>query len=218
MQDDKGDTVLRAQGLELSTRAATVFRDIDITICSGEVVALRGRNGSGKTALLLCLAGRMKYSGGKLEVDGFYLPRYRHRVQCRVGLSLFKKVNDLQENLSVLHVMRAEGALRARKHTTTDALDYLCQWNLDTLAYTPVKSLTSEHLAQLGIALAFVGSPRLVVVDDIEDQLTMDQSIRLMNMLISRAREHRVAIVVGVVERELARMADQTVFLSKEGA
>ena len=81
----------------------------------------------------------------------------------------------------------------------------------------PKKQNISEKMAQLGIALAFVGEPEAVVIDDIEDQLTMSQSEGLMTMLHRAAREQSAAIVVGVVERGLADMADAKVFLAKEG-
>ncbi len=75
----------------------------------------------------------------------------------------------------------------------------------------------SEKLTQLGIALAFAGEPDAVVVDDVEDQLTMMQSEGLVNLLLDAARTRGVAIVMGVVERDLAAMADACVYLSKEG-
>ena len=80
-----------------------------------------------------------------------------------------------------------------------------------------VKDLTSQKLAQLGIALAFVGEPDAVVVDDVESQLTMSQSEALVDLLLDAARTRNVAVVVGVVERDLAAMADATVYLSKDG-
>ncbi|MFR1640987.1 MAG: hypothetical protein ACLSVD_18725 [Eggerthellaceae bacterium] len=80
-----------------------------------------------------------------------------------------------------------------------------------------MKDLTSEKLAQLGVALAFAGEPDAVVVDDIEDELTMSQSEWLMELLIDAARTRGAAVAVGVVERELGAMADACVYLSKGG-
>lgn len=213
----EGAPYMHAQGLELKTYAGFTYRGIDVDVHKGELVAVRGRNGSGKTALLLTLAGRMKPTGGTLTVGGFELPRQRAKVERHVGLSLFKGLNDLQESLTVEYATGAEFELYGRKPRREAVLDYLREWGLSDVAAIRVKDLTSEKLTQLGIALAFVGEPDAVVVDDVEDQLTMSQSEGLVELLLDAARSRKVAIVMGVVERDLAAMADACVYLSKEG-
>ena len=113
--------------------------------------------------------------------------------------------------------MGAEFELYGRKPRREAVTDYLRQWQLGDVANVRVKDLTSQKLAQLGIALAFVGEPDAVVVDDVESQLTMSQSEALVDLLLDAARTRNVAVVVGVVERDLAAMADATVYLSKDG-
>lgn len=213
----EGAPYIHAQGLELKTYAGYAYRGVDVDVHKGELVAVRGRNGSGKTALLLTLAGRMKQTGGTLSVGGFELPRQRAKVECHVGLSLFKSLNDLQESLTVEYATGAEFELYGRKPRLESVLGYLREWGLSDVATIRVKDLTSEKLTQLGIALAFVGEPDAVVVDDVEEQLTMSQSEGLVELLLDAARTRKVAIVMGVVERDLAAMADACVYLSKEG-
>ena len=213
----EGEPYVSAQGLELKTYAGFAYRDVSVDVHKGEVVALRGRNGSGKTALLLTLAGRMKQTGGTLTVGGFQLPKERAKAERHVGLGLFRGLNDLQESLTAAYAAGAEFELHGRRPQRDAVLDYLRSWGLDDVANVRVKNLTSEKLAQLGIALAFVGAPDAVAVDDVEDQLTMSQSERLMELLADAARTQDAAVVVGVVERDLAAMADACVYLSKEG-
>ncbi|MBC2889086.1 ATP-binding cassette domain-containing protein [Gordonibacter massiliensis (ex Traore et al. 2017)] len=212
-----GEPYISARGLGLKTFAGYAYHDVDVDVHKGELVAVRGRNGSGKTALLLTLAGRMKQSEGTLTVGGFELPRQRSKVARHVGLSLFKGVNDLQDSLTAASAAGAELELYGRKARHDAVLDYLRAWGLADVATIRVKDLTSEKLTQLGIALAFAGEPDAVVVDDVEDQLTMMQSEGLVNLLLDAARTRGVAIVMGVVERDLAAMADACVYLSKEG-
>lgn len=212
-----GNPYISARELGVKTFAGCVFRDVDVDVHKGEVVAVRGRNGSGKTALLLTLAGRMKQTSGTLVIGGFELPRKRSKVERHVGLSLFRGLNDLQDSLTAADALGAEFELFGRRPQREAVADYLRQWGLGDVANVRVKDLTAEKLAQLGIALAFVGEPDAVMVDDVEDQLTMSQSEGLMELLLAAARTRNVAIVVGVVERDLAAMADATVYLSKEG-
>ena len=188
-----GAPYISARGLGLKTYAGYAYREVDVDVHKGELVAVRGRNGSGKTALLLTLAGRMKQTG------------------------LFSGLNDLQDSLTAAYALGAEFELYGRKPRREAVTDYLRQWQLGDVANVRVKDLTSQKLAQLGIALAFVGEPDAVVVDDVESQLTMSQSEALVDLLLDAARTRNVAVVVGVVERDLAAMADATVYLSKDG-
>ena len=189
-----GAPYISARGLGLKTYAGYAYREVDVDVHKGELVAVRGRNGSGKTALLLTLAGRMKQTEG-----------------------LFSGLNDLQDSLTAAYALGAEFELYGRKPRREAVTDYLRQWQLGDVANVRVKDLTSQKLAQLGIALAFVGEPDAVVVDDVESQLTMSQSEALVDLLLDAARTRNVAVVVGVVERDLAAMADATVYLSKDG-
>ena len=213
----EGEPYISARGLELKTYAGYAFRGVDVDAHKGELVAVRGRNGSGKTALLLTLAGRMKPTGGTLEVGGFELPRQRAKVERHVGLGLFKGLNDLQESLTVAYAASAEFELHGRRPHREAVLGYLREWGLADVAGLRVKDLTSEKLGALGIALAFAGEPDAVVVDDVENQLTMAQSEGLVELLRDAARARHAAVVMGVVERDLAAMADACVYLSKEG-
>ena len=212
-----GQPYMAAHGLELKTLAGYAYKGVDLEASRGELVAVRGRNGSGKTALLLTLAGRMKSTGGTLAVGGFELPRQRAKVERKVGLGIFAGLNELQESLTAVYAVGAEFELFGRKPKREQVLAYMRAWEIDDIANVRIKDISAETRAQLGIALAFVGEPEAVVIDDIEDQLTMSQSEGLMTMLHRAAREQSAAIVVGVVERGLADMADAKVFLAKEG-
>ncbi len=208
---------ISARDLELKTYQGYAYRGIDLDVAPGQVAAVRGHNGSGKTALLLTLAGRMKSTAGSLVVGGFELPRQRRKVERKVGMALFAGLNDLQDSLTAAYATAAEFELYGRSPRREHVADYLREWNLEDVANVRVKDLTAQKLTELGIALAFAGEPDAVVVDDIEDQMTMSQSSEIMEILVRTARTRQVAIVVGLVERELAAMADVCVFLAKEG-
>ena len=61
-----GQPYMAARGLELKTLAGYAYKGVDLEVSKGELFAVRGRNGSGKTALLLTLAGRMKPTGDSI--------------------------------------------------------------------------------------------------------------------------------------------------------
>ena len=83
----KGDKGLRIEQLRKSYRKKVVIRDVTMSLDQGEVVALLGPNGSGKTTTFYSIAGLVTPEGGKVIVDGTdatTLPMYR-RAQLGIG-------------------------------------------------------------------------------------------------------------------------------------
>lgn len=203
----------RAEGLGLRTRLGCPYAGMDIELHRGELTALRGRNGSGKTALLLTLAGRMAHTEGTLSILGEKMPKGHGRVQSRIGLGLIEGVNDIQSNLTVFHIVAAEFELHGKKAKREDVMRYLREWGLEGVSRMRARDLSRERFAWLGIVLGMVGDPDGLAVDDIEDQLTRVQSERLMAQLQRIAHEKNVAVTVACTERSLADMADRVYHL-----
>lgn len=197
-----------AHELGLRTALGCPYAGMDIVVRKGELTALRGRNNSGKTALLLTLAGRMAHNQGTLTILGESMPKYRSRVQRHIGLGLIEGVNDLRTNLTVSQVTASELGIFKRPAKREDVSAYLREWGLSSLARMNIGDLPREMMVMLGIALGMAGNPEGLAIDDVEDQLTMRQSTRLMDGLASIAHERHVAVIVACTERDLASRAD----------
>ncbi len=202
-----------ARDLTLRTSEGCPFAGVDLDIPAGSLFAIRGRAGSGRTSLLLTLAGRMLPTSGSLSVLGFELPRYRAKVLRRVGLAEFPGVTDLPETLSVRAVTASELALYGRKAKVADAEAYLDAWDMAHTARMDVRDLSAEARVRLAVALALAGGAEAVAVDSIEDGLTGTQSQRLMDFLhdVSRGVHtdgRRITVMLACTERGLALQAD----------
>src|SRR5699024_3485382 len=67
---DRAPETIRLRGLGLRGSQGWAFRDVDLTAAAGDLVVLAGPSGSGRSALLLAIAGRLRASTGDLEVVG----------------------------------------------------------------------------------------------------------------------------------------------------
>lgn len=90
-----------ARGLGLTHRGRPVFAGLDLRVPAGALLVIRGAAGSGKTALLLTLAGRMRFQHGTLHIAGHRLPAQARAVRHRVALGTVTGVNDLDDALTV---------------------------------------------------------------------------------------------------------------------
>ena len=65
----RSDSILRIEGLSASYGAVQVLREVDFTVGRGEIVALLGTNGAGKSTILRCISGLLRPDGGKIWYD-----------------------------------------------------------------------------------------------------------------------------------------------------
>ncbi|GGP87527.1 hypothetical protein GCM10010140_16110 [Streptosporangium pseudovulgare] len=166
---------MRAAGLSLKGDHGWAYRDVALHAGPGCVTAVTGQAGSGRTSLLLTLAGRMKPTEGTLSVAGHTAPKAIRRV---AALGLVDGVNDLEKALSVgehLHE-RSPGLLRRGRQEAraTRALE-LAGLDLPPGDRTLVRDLEREQRIRLGIALALLDEPGLLVADNIDVGVTADR-------------------------------------------
>lgn len=174
--------VVRARGLGLDGPRGPVFDGVDVTASAGSLVVVSGPAGTGRTSLLLTLAGRMRPSRGEAEVAGHPLPRGAGAVRREVTLGTVTGVNDLDAALTVEeHVLerlaltspwwrlltpsagQVPGVLAAVDDADHPALDR------DAV----VRDLEPYDRFRLGVALALADRrrrhPRVLVTDDVDD-------------------------------------------------
>ena len=206
-----GAPFLVAQSLSLKSPVFRAYENVSLSVMRGQVCAVAGENGSGKKELLLTLAGRMRPTSGKLVVGGHASPGHRGRIRKIAGMGFISRVNDVQPALSVRAVVAGELNLYSRRSGRKATAAFLAEWGLEDLAKEKVNSLRQMEYDRLGIALGMAGSPELLVVDDIEGDLTRAQSEQLMALLKDIARTHATTVVVSVVDPGLAQLADVVV-------
>jgi ABC-type multidrug transport system ATPase subunit len=198
---------VEAAGLRLRTRRGPVYGPLDLTLKHGRIAVLVGPSGSGKTALLLTFAGRMSPSEGALSVLGIDALKHPAAVRARTALGLFEGLNDLPGALSIRDTVRADLALhgispsRQRIAATSEAV------GLTIDGGTIVDDLTVGDRAILGVALALTSEPGVVLVDDIDTDLSPDEQTRLWEVLHGVA-ETGVAVIGSCVDPACAREAD----------
>ncbi|WP_169808741.1 ATP-binding cassette domain-containing protein [Microtetraspora niveoalba] len=162
-----------AKDLTLKGGHGVVYSGVSLTAKPAGLAAVAGAAGSGRTSLLLTLAGRMKPTSGALSVGGQTAPR---RVQRIAALGLTSGVNELDGALSVrehLHERLGPWGPPWRRGRSRAAGEALARAGLDLSALpggerTLARALTRDQAVRLGIALALLDRPGLLLVDDLD--------------------------------------------------
>lgn len=159
--------MLTLQALNGGYGQAAVVRDMNIDIGDGEIVALVGRNGMGKTTLLRTVFGLADRQGGEITFDGRPVPPGRPDVLARWGASLMPEDRGVFGSLTV-----EENLALATRKSFTPAADPREVFPLLTERRRQLAgTLSGGQKQQLGIARALLAGQRLIVVDELTQGL-----------------------------------------------
>ncbi|MFI1887697.1 ATP-binding cassette domain-containing protein [Streptomyces jumonjinensis] len=206
-----------AEGFGLKGPRGWAFRSVDIDAEPGSLIAIEGPSGSGRTCLLLALTGRMRPAEGRAEVGGLALPRRMAAVRRISALGPVPAVSELEPALTVAEHLRERALLqrrfdgslrfllRSRAERSAEARgrieDALAAAGLDpdTLPKgerTPVRDLERLQALRLSIALALIGRPRLLGVDDADLKLSDSDRAEAWRLLRSVAESGTTVLAV----------------------
>ena len=163
-----GQGGLKIETLRKSYRKRLVIRDVSMQLHRGEVVALLGPNGSGKTTCFYSIAGLVTPEGGKVSVDGrdvTRLPMYR-RAKLGIGylpqeMSIFRGMTVENNILAVLELSESD---RKRRYEHLEEL--LNEFSIDHLRRAPALALSGGERRRVEIARCLAGDPKYLLLDE----------------------------------------------------
>src|SRR3954469_7639256 len=167
-------------GLGLRTRQGWVFRDVDLSLPAGSVAAIAGPAGSGRSMLLLTLAGRARPTDGTLSVDD---ADRRAAIRRRVAVARVTGAIEPDPDLLVADCRR-EAVLLSPGADVTWAQELV---GLSADGATPVGDLAADDAALLALALAAASRPVALVLDDVDRDATHAQQARVWAALTAVA-------------------------------
>jgi len=207
----KSDTGLHVTGLRKGFKKRIVIQDISLELRRGEVVALLGPNGSGKTTTFYSIAGLISSDGGQVKIDGLdvtTMPMYR---RARMGLaylpqetSIFRGLN-VEENINC--ILDISTPLKSERKAKLEKL--LSDFRIEHLRRTPSLALSGGERRRVEIARALATDPKYILLDEpfagvdpisINDvrNLVSDLKSRNIGVLIT---DHNVRDTLKIVDR-----------------
>ncbi|MFI8260408.1 ATP-binding cassette domain-containing protein [Streptomyces sp. NPDC085665] len=215
--DSPHGAAVKAEDFGLKGPRGWVFRGVRLDAEPGSLIAVEGPSGSGRTCLLLALTGRMKATEGHAEIAGHRLPRHMTAVRRVAALGPVTGVNELDQSLTVAEQLR-EGALLQRRYegpvrallrprgerradarARIDAALAAAGLDLATLPKGPrtsVRDLERLEAVRLSVAIALLGEPRLLALDDLDLKLSDAERAEAWTLLRSIAAAGTTVLAV----------------------
>jgi branched-chain amino acid transport system ATP-binding protein len=166
----KGSTepaLLHVAGLRAGYREGTVLHGVDLAVPRGRIVALLGRNGVGKSTLVMTIMGMLRPTAGAVRLDGVDLAGRRTDEIARAGVGLVPQGRRIWPTLTVHeHLDLASRHARSAGHRRTTAEMYELLPRLAERRRQLAGQLSGGEQQMLAIARALVTSPRVVLLDE----------------------------------------------------
>jgi PrtD family type I secretion system ABC transporter len=212
---------LDVEGLEYATESGrALLRPTSFAIPRGEIVAVVGGSGAGKTTLARLLVGVLRPTAGTVRLDGADM---RHYDPCRLGAALGYLPQDVEllagtiaENIARFGDADPEAVIVAARAAGAHELILRFPQGYDTPVGEGGRQLSGGQRQRVALARALYGDPALVVLDEPDASLDAEGEEALAAAL-RRVRERGATVVAVTQRRHLLSVADRVLML-RDGA
>lgn len=196
--------LLSVRSLEARYGAIVAVRDVSLDVAEGELVALIGSNGAGKSTTLSVIAGLRGATRGSVTFDGAPLTGRPPEAVARRGIAMVPENRGIFPTLTVAENLRLGAYLRRDRDAVRSDLDGLSQRFpvLGERRGQLAGTLSGGEQQQLALARALISRPRLLMLDE--------PSLGLAPTLVDRVFElvselHREGVTILLVEQNVRR-------------
>ena len=199
-----------------------IFRDIDFSVDSGEILAILGPNGAGKTTLLRCVTGMLKWSSGQSLLDGrpiremrpselwsrmAYVPQARGAA---TAYTAFETV--LLGRSSRMGTFATPGKADVEK--AKEVMDLL---GIAGLSEKKCSAMSGGELQMVLIARALAAEPKVLILDEPESNLDFKNQLVVLDAMTKLAAEGMTCVFNTHYPAHALQRSSQALLLSKGG-
>ena len=204
-------SVLDIQNLTKQYKNGRGVSDISFSVGEGEVVGILGPNGSGKTTVMKSILGFCGYDSGSIRVFEHDPLEHKEEALARVGALIESPA--LYENMTA----KKQLAMMARLYPElppTAVENALKEVGLEAYANEKVRRFSLGMKQRLGIAMAFLSMPELVILDEPANGLDIEATVELRKRIVKLAKRSGCSFLVsGHQADEIEKMCDRVVIL-----
>lgn len=209
--------MLSVKNIQSGYGFSQVLFDVSLEIAAGEVVALLGRNGMGKSTLVRTIFGQLALQAGSLQVDGQDVSGWSTDRIARLGLAIVPEGRQCFPNLTVREHLTAFAAKRNAASVR--------QWDAERVfemfprlrerAGNMGNQLSGGEQQMLAIGRALVTNPRLLVLDEATEGLAPLVREEIWQCLARLRQEGQTILVIDKYVERLIKLADRHVILER---
>ncbi|MBL7752221.1 MAG: ATP-binding cassette domain-containing protein [Chitinophagaceae bacterium] len=206
--------IIRVQHLSKQFDEIKAVDDLSFTVKQGCVHGFLGQNGAGKSTTIRMLLTLIRPTEGEIEIFGLPLSRNRRQILRRIGAVIEKP--DLYKYLSAYDNIRLFARLSGIKPERSRLMDQLDRVGLSARAQSKVHTFSQGMKQRLGLAIALVHNPDLVILDEPVNGLDPQGIADIRNLILHLSRDEGKTIFVSShLLSEMEMIADDMLIIDK---
>ncbi|MBO7449461.1 MAG: ATP-binding cassette domain-containing protein [Clostridiales bacterium] len=204
---------IKIEDLSKSIKGALILDKVSITLTSGKIYGLRGKNGSGKTMLMRAMSGLLIPDSGSVIINGKTLHK---------DISFPESIGILIENPAFLPQYTGFKNLKLLAGLTGDISDDEIRTALDRVGLDPEDKRTYRKYSlgmkqKLGIANAIMGEPDIIILDEPINALD-EESVKKIKKVLLEIRDKDKLIIIACHDREELEYLSDIIYEIKDGS
>lgn len=210
--------LIDAKAVKKSYGKTEALRGVNLSIESGEMVAIMGPSGSGKTTLLLCLAGIEQPDAGTIMYRGKNIPDLgdtERTILRRTDFAFVFQFGQLVPELSAVDNVAIPLLLNgvAKRNAYAQAQAMLKEVGLQSKESNLPGELSGGQAQRVAVARAMVIEPEVLFADEPTGSLDSYNSEQIMDLFVSIVKKHNTTIIIVTHEPYIAAYADREVIV-----
>jgi ABC-type sugar transport system ATPase subunit len=215
-----GEPLLSLRGVSKHFGAVQALLDVDLDVPAGQVTALVGDNGAGKSVLIKCIAGIHRADSGQIYWDGRPVHIRTPRDAAELGIETVHQDLALADNLDIVQNMFLGREKTRRLTLDEDEMEKAAGNTLRSLAVTTVRSirqavasLSGGQRQSVAIAKAVLWNSKLVIMDEPTAALGVAQTRNVLELVRRLADRGLAVIIVSHNMNDVFQVADRIAVL-----
>ncbi|WP_093839642.1 ABC transporter ATP-binding protein [Streptomyces aidingensis] len=206
--------MLWTRGLHRAHAGSPALRDLSLAVREGEILAVTGGRGSGRTTLLDCLSGRLPPDRGEVWFNSIPLHALRSPALARLRRERFGWIGDraqlvpeltARENAALPLLLAGAGARAARR----TAQQWLERLDVGHCAHLRPGALDRAQRQRVAVARALVHRPAVLFADEPTAPLHGQERRVVLRTLVTAARSHAITMLLACNDPQAVELADR---------
>ena len=206
--------MLQVNNLSKQFDTLKAVNDLSFTVNEGDVYGFLGQNGAGKSTTIRMLLTLIKPGSGEINIFGKSVLHHRNEVLSQIGAVIERP--DLYKYLTAYDNLSIFARLSGLKVSRKLIMDQLQMVGLADRSSSKVKTYSQGMKQRLGIAVALVHNPKLIILDEPTNGLDPQGIADMRNLILNLSREHgKTVIVSSHLLTEIEQIANRMIIIHK---
>ena len=196
---------LRVDKVSTYVGKTVLVNNATFDVKAGEIIGLIGPNGAGKTTIMKTILGLMKFKG-KIEVNGKNVSENDHHALTTVGA--------LIEHPAIYPFLTGKQNLTLYAQKQADMNNLIYELQMDSFINNKANSYSLGMKQKLGIAIALLNQPQIVILDEPMNGLDIESTIRVRKLIKRYSNQGTAFLISSHILSELQKVMTRVVLIS----